>query len=181
MGAKGTNESCTLDQKIEDKCGQGVQKNTLTTLITYIMCSKFVFFTAFIALVSLPFGVKGQKSATRKSPVKTAVDSMMMESNVFVFKQTSSSPDTTKATLRVRVLGKGGKAYPIQGATVLLHRNKDKMLGRVTKHDGRCLFELTPASYSILVQMTGLKTLEKSGFALEVGKVYDLEIMMAQN
>jgi hypothetical protein len=29
--------------------------------------------------------------------------------------------------------------------------------------------------------MTGLKTLEKTGFALESGKVYELEILMAPN
>lgn len=106
---------------------------------------------------------------------------MMLESNVIAFKQASIGADTAKAMLRVRVLEKGGKTEPIQGATVLLRRDKDKMLGRVTKHDGRCLFAPTPATYTVRVQMTGLKSLEKSGFTLEAGKVYDMEITMARN
>jgi len=125
--------------------------------------------------------VTAQKTSTPKSPPKTAVDSMMLESSVFVFKQTSLSADTFKATLRVRVLEKGGDTEPIQGATVLLRRDKDKMLGRVTKHDGRCLFAPTPDSYTVRVQMTGLKSFEKPGFTLEAGKVYDMEILMARN
>ncbi|MFN0173248.1 MAG: carboxypeptidase regulatory-like domain-containing protein [Saprospiraceae bacterium] len=106
---------------------------------------------------------------------------MMMESSVFFFKLASISEDTSKATLRVRVLEKGGDTEPIQGATVLLRRDKDKMLGRVTKYDGRCLFVSAPENYTIQVQMTGLKTFEKPGFMLEAGKVYDMEILMARN
>ena len=105
----------------------------------------------------------------------------MLESSVFVFKETNISDDTSKATLRVRVLEKGGDTEPIQGATVLLRRDKDKMLGRVTTHDGRCLFVSAPENYTIRVQMTGLKTFEKPGFKLEAGKVYNMEILMAKN
>jgi len=136
---------------------------------------------AFIGLLILPFSGIAQKTFTSKSPSKTIVDSMMMESNVFFFKQTSNSPDTAKAMLKVRVLEKDGSASPIQGATVLLRRDNDKMLGRVTRPDGRCLFEPSPALYTIRVQMTGLKTLEKTGFSLESGKVYELEVRMAPN
>lgn len=105
---------------------------------------------------------------------------MMLKSSAFIFKQSSVSPDTTKATLRVRVLEKGGDTEPVHGATVLLRRDKDKILGRVTKNDGRCLFGASPATYTVRVQMTGLKSLEKSGITLDAGKVYDLEIMMAR-
>jgi hypothetical protein len=140
---------------------------------------------AFSILLSVfllaPCFVMAQKPPTPKSPPKTAIDSMMLESNVLIFKQSSVSPDTSKTTLRVRVLEKGGETEPIQGATVLLRRDKDKMLGRVTKHDGRCLFSSAPATYTVRVQMTGLKSIEKPGFVLEAGKVYDLEIQMARN
>lgn len=129
----------------------------------------------------MPASLSAQKQPTPKSPPKTVVDSMMMVSNVSLFKQSSVSPDTSKATLRVRILEKGVETGPIQGATVLLRRDKDKMLGRVTKYDGRCLFSSVPATYTIRVQMTGLRSFEKSGFVLDAGKVYDLEIQMARN
>jgi hypothetical protein len=69
----------------------------------------------------------------------------------------------------------------VQGATVLLRRDNDKMLGRVTTHDGSCSFAPSPASYSVRVQMTGMRSFEKAGVILEAGKVYDLEISMARN
>ncbi|MBK6994079.1 MAG: carboxypeptidase regulatory-like domain-containing protein [Lewinellaceae bacterium] len=134
-----------------------------------------------IVLIMMPLLATAQKTSSTKSPPQTAVDSMMMGSSGFVFRQSSISEDTSKATLRVRVVEKGGDAEPIQGATVLLRRDKDKMLGRVTKPDGRCLFVSVPESYTIRVQMTGLKTFEKPGFMLEAGKVYDMEILMAKN
>lgn len=145
------------------------------------MHQKQAHIVALLGLFLLPCLGFAQKAFTPKSPSKTAIDSMMRESNVFLFKQTSTSPDTTKAMLKVRVMEKGEKSTPIQGATVLLRRDQDKMLGRVTMHDGRCLFESSPALYTVRVQMTGLKTLEKTGFALESGKVYELEILMAPN
>ena len=145
------------------------------------MYPKAIFSLICIVLMMVPLLATAQKTSTPKSPLKSAVDSMMMESNGFVFRQSSISEDTSKATLRVRVLEKGGDAEPIQGATVLLRRDKDKMLGRVTKPDGRCLFVSVPESYTIRVQMTGLKTFEKPGFMLEAGKVYDMEILMAKN
>ena len=145
------------------------------------MYPKAIFSLICIVLMMMPLLATAQKTSTTKSPPKTAVDSMMMGSSGFVFRQSSISEDTSKATLRVRVLEKGGDAEPIQGATVLLRRDKDKMLGRVTKPDGRCLFVSVPESYTIRVQMTGLKTFEKPGFMLEAGKVYDIEILMAKN
>ncbi|MDX1910678.1 MAG: carboxypeptidase-like regulatory domain-containing protein [Saprospiraceae bacterium] len=127
-----------------------------------------------------------QKPPTPKSPeqILFKVDTLAAlsgESSLLVFKQSSISPDTAKAMLRVRVMEEGNPREPLQGATVLLRRDNDKMLGRVTKHDGRCLFSPTPAAYTVRVQMTGLKTLEKSIFVLEAGKVYDMEIVMARN
>jgi len=145
------------------------------------MFSKSAFTKVFVVLLFLPLIATAQKPSTPKSPLKTEVDSMMLTSSVLLFKQSSISADTAKATLRVRVFEKGTDTAPVQGATVLLRRDKDKMLGRVTKHDGRCLFSAAPATYTIRIQMTGLKSLEKPGFALEAGKVYDLEIEMLRN
>ena len=145
------------------------------------MHPKPAFTLACIALLFLPLSAEAQKSRSPKSVPKTEVELQLLESNVLTFKQSSISPDTVKATLRVRVLEKGGEAGPIQGATVLIRRDKDKMLGRVTKPDGRCLFAPSPATYTVRVQMTGLKSFEKQGFALEAGKVYDMEIAMARN
>lgn len=145
------------------------------------MHPKPAFTLACIVLLFLPLSAGAQKSRSPKSAPKTEVELQMLESNVLTFKQSSISVDTAKATLRVRVLEKGGEAGPIQGATVLIRRDKDKMLGRVTKHDGRCLFAPAPATYTVRVQMTGLKSFEKQGFALEAGKVYDMEIAMARN
>lgn len=105
----------------------------------------------------------------------------MLESTVLSFRESGDGADTTKATLRVRVLEKGVGNEPVQGATVLLKREDDKMLGRVTAPDGKCLFQSSPASYTVRVQMTGLKTLEKTGILLEGGTVYELEIRMARN
>lgn len=133
------------------------------------------------AFLCLPFYLLGQKSLTAKSPEPFKPDSVASMSNVVSFKSTGEQPDTSKATLHVRVLEKGQNPVPVQGATVLLRRDKDKMLGRVTRHDGRCSFSFTPASYTVRVQMTGLKTVEKSGFILEAGKDYDMEILMSRN
>lgn len=144
----------------------------------------------FILLLVLPVlwavRLNAQKPPTPKAPeqILFKVDTLAAlsgESSLLVFKQSSISPDTSKAMLRVRVLEQGKQREPIQGATVLLRRDNDKMLGRVTKHDGRCFFSPSPAAYTVRVQMTGLKTLEKSIFVLEAGKVYDMEIVMARN
>ncbi|MBC7777599.1 MAG: carboxypeptidase regulatory-like domain-containing protein [Phycisphaerae bacterium] len=145
------------------------------------MLPKPAFTKIFMVLLLLPLLTAAQKPPTPKSTPKTALDSLMLESSVLAFKQSSISPDTAKANLRVRVFEKGGNTDPIQGATVLIRRDRDKMLGRVTKHDGRCLFEPAPATYTVRVQMTGLKSFEKTGFKLEAGKVYDIEIGMARN
>lgn len=145
------------------------------------MFPKSIFRIAFFTLLFCPISSSAQRPPTPKSAPPTAVDSLLLESSIIVFKQSSISPDASKATLRVRVVEKGLESAPVQGATVLLRRDKDKMLGRVTKHDGRCLFAPSPASYTIRVQMTGLKSLEKTGFLLEGGKVYDMEIAMTRN
>ncbi len=145
------------------------------------MLPKSAFTNICIALFFMPLITAAQKPTTPKSPPTSALDSVLLESSVLVFKQSSISTDSTKATLRVQLYEKGSNTEPLQGATVLLRRDKDKMLGRVTKHDGRCLFSPAPATYTVRVQMTGLKSFEKTGFKLESGKVYDLEIAMARN
>jgi hypothetical protein len=89
--------------------------------------------------------------------------------------------DTTRTVLHVRTAESGEESAPIQGATVLLRRDKDKMLGRVTKGDGKCSFVAAPAEYTLRVQMTGLRSLEKTGILLEAGKAYEMDIRMVRN
>ena len=126
------------------------------------------------------YSAQGQNTLTPKS-VSVLPAEAANESSIQSFLEAGGSPDTAKATLRVRVLEKGLRNDPVQGATVLLKREDDKMLGRVTMPDGRCQFSSAPASYTVRVQMTGLKTLEKTGIVLQGGAVYDLEIRMAKN
>jgi hypothetical protein len=131
--------------------------------------------------LSVCFGsIKAQNTLTAKSVPIYPADAAN-ESSILSFIETGESPDTSKATLRVRVMEKSLGNEPVQGATVLLKRDDDKMLGRVTLKDGRCQFSSSPASYTLRVQMTGLKTLEKTGVVLQGGTVYDLEIRMAKN
>ena len=143
------------------------------------MCSNPFCTPVLVAILFLPLGAAAQKFSP-KSPGTHAIEQKVAESNVLAFREISTSPDTLKATLNVRVLEKGGDTEPVHGATVLLRRDKDKMLGRVTQFDGRCLFHSAPSTYTVRVQMTGLKTLEKTGVSLEAGKVYDLDILMAR-
>lgn len=151
-----------------------------TLTIQSSMCSKpFSTLVWFVAILFLPLSTAAQKFSP-KSPGLAAIEPKAAESNVIAFREISFSPDTIKATLNVRVLERGGETEPVQGATVLLRRDNDKMLGRVTQYDGRCLFHSAPATYTVRVQMTGLKTLEKTGVSLEAGKVYDLDILMAR-
>lgn len=139
-------------------------------------------FPAICLVLLLPLAVRAQESAlSTKNIAPAVVDTMMQDENVWLCRVPSLSADTARATLRVRVLEKGGGTQVVQGATVLLKRDKDKMLGRVTKHDGRCFFSPTPATYSVRVQMTGLKTLEKTGITLRPGQVYDMVIQMEKN
>ncbi|HAD12696.1 MAG TPA: hypothetical protein DCF33_09690 [Saprospirales bacterium] len=138
-------------------------------------CWSFVLLTWSICLL------QAQNTLTTKS-VDVSSDAMQLaESTVFSFRESGEGQDTSKAILHVRVLEKGLRNEAVQGATVLLKRDDDKMLGRVTMPDGRCVFQSTPASYTVRVQMTGLKTLEKKGIRLEGGSIYDLEIQMAKN
>ncbi|MBP6812143.1 MAG: carboxypeptidase regulatory-like domain-containing protein [Saprospiraceae bacterium] len=115
----------------------------------------------------------------QKTVIPPSLDSMK-DSHV-LFLKTVGITDTTKAIVRVLVKETGLTGVPIQGATVLLRRDKDKMLGRVTKQDGRCNFMPTPAMYTARVQLTGYKTLESSGLLFERGKVYELEVRVAHN
>jgi hypothetical protein len=101
------------------------------------------------------------------------------ESQVILFRQVGVA-DTTKTMLEVHILEEN-RRDPIQGATVLLRRDKDKMVGKVSKADGIARFTVKPSEYTLRVQMTGLKSIEQGGFVLEAGKVYRLDLAMAKN
>jgi hypothetical protein len=137
-----------------------------------------MFFPAFIPLFC-GFLVFSSVVSAQQSIKEPPIDSMQ-ESHVFSFK-TVGITDTLKSIVRVQVKDPGYPGVPIQGATVLLRRDKDKMLGRVTKSDGRCNFMPTPATYVLRVQLTGYKSLEKTGLVFEPGKVYELDLRLARN
>ena len=125
-------------------------------------------------LFFIPVAINAQKTALSES-----LDSLH-QSHIAVFKSVGIT-DTAKAIVRVQVKEIGSQNEVIQGATVLLRRDKDKMLGRVTKQDGRCNFMPIPADYAIKVQLTGYKSLDASGLHFEAGKVYELELRIARN
>ena len=87
--------------------------------------------------------------------------------------------DTSRAVLKVLIL-ETGTQEPVQGATVLLRRDGDKMYGRVSQADGRCHFKIGAGNYVVRVQMTGLASFEQSGFLLEKGRSYTMEIAMVK-
>lgn len=86
-----------------------------------------------------------------------------------------------KSTLNILVKEPGPQGSPIQGATVLLRRDKDKMFGRVSDLDGKCTFSATEAAYVIRVQLTGYKSLETDKIFIQKGNAYTLELCLAFN
>jgi len=69
---------------------------------------------------------------------------------------------------------------PVMGATVLLRREKPvRMYGKVTGPQGTCALSIAPDTYAVRVQVTGLASFEQSGFVLEPGTTYTLEIALA--
>jgi hypothetical protein len=115
----------------------------------------------------------------QQTAAPTKIDSIK-ESHVRLFKMVGVT-DTAHALVRVLVKETGTPGETIQGATVLLRRDQDKMLGRVTKQDGRCNFMPSAAEYFIRVQLTGYKSLEVGGYQFEKGKVYEMELRMARS
>lgn len=135
-----------------------------------------IFRTLSFILVCLTAAYSSAAQTSAKSPVQ--VDSLHM-SHISVVRQVGVT-DTMKTIIRVQVKETGSEE-PIQGATVLLRRDLDKMLGRVSRQDGRCNFMPIPAVYAVRVQLTGYKTFEHPGLEFEKGKVYEMVIRMAHN
>ncbi len=87
--------------------------------------------------------------------------------------------DSQQVALNVLVREIGSKE-PVMGATVLLRREKPaRMYGKVTGEYGTCALAIAPDTYSVRVQVTGLASFEQSGFVLEPGTAYILEIGLA--
>lgn len=118
----------------------------------------------FTFLLSLAFSVLGFAQATESTLLK--LDS-------------TETADTSRAVIKV-LLREIETSELVMGATVLLRRESDKMYGRVSEADGRCFFKVGAGSYTVRVQMTGLASFEQSGFLLEKGKSYTMEIAMAR-
>lgn len=120
--------------------------------------------------LALAFAASAPLSAQDSAP------DTLLESRVLSFRQVGTNT-SQKAIMQV-ALRDVADPEPIMGATVLLRRDKDKMLGKVSNAQGNCTFYATPATYTLRVQMTGLKSIEKPGFVLEAGKTYQMEVAM---
>ena len=101
-----------------------------------------------------------------------------IESTLIKFDSTPIA-DTSRAVVKV-LIREDGTSEPVLGATVLLRRDADKMYGRVSQADGRCHFKIGAGNYTVRVQMTGLASFEQTGFLLEKGNSYTMEIVMAR-
>ncbi len=135
----------------------------LRFLLSIFVCT-FLFQTASLA----------QK--TNKGP--GPVDTMANLSRVARFVRTGTTdPKRVGITVVVRELI---DQEPVMGATVLLRReNPARMYGKVTGQQGACALNIAPDTYSVRVQVTGLASFEQSGFVLEPGGAYTLEISLA--
>jgi len=153
----------------------------MTQRSTYLTALRFRPIWLLCGLWILSGNAFAQDSLTAKSIALVFQPTTLLEDQLsaFQFSEVAErSPDSSKAMLLVRILEKDGQLVPVQGATVLLSRDVDKMLGRITKADGRCTFSSHPALYTVRVQMTGLASVERTGIPLIAGKVYALEIRM---
>lgn len=126
-----------------------------------------------IAVVLFPTLTLAQQTIKTIPPIDSA-----KTSHISLFRSIGVV-DTTKSTVRVQVKEIGSNE-PIQGATVLLRRDQDKMLGRVTKPDGRCNFTSEPATYAVRVQLTGYQSLEYPALVLESGHIYEMTIRLGR-
>lgn len=107
-------------------------------------------------------------------------DTATLRSRVLRFAATGAA-EPKKVVVNVLVR-EAADREPVMGATVLLRReNPARMYGKVTGGYGSCAMTIAPDTYSVRVQVTGLASFEQSGFVLEPGTTYILEIALAFN
>ena len=108
----------------------------------------------------------------------TPADTATTASRVLRFTATGGA-EPKKVVINVLVREANGREA-VMGATVLLRReNPVRMYGKVTGAYGTCALTIAPDTYSVRVQVTGLASFEQSGFVLEPGTTYALEIALA--
>ena len=126
------------------------------------------------ACLLLPFFSLAQTTAKSATPA----DSMSRKSHVLRFSR-SGVADPNRVVVNV-VVRESIDRELVMGATVLLRReNPTRMYGKVTGATGACALTIAPDTYSVRVQVTGLASFEQSGFVLEPGSTYTLEIALA--
>ena len=136
----------------------------------------FRFLFPFIACTFL-FQTTSLAQKTNKGP--GPVDTMANLSRVLRFVRVGVAPDPKRVIINV-VVREYIDQEPVMGATVLLRReNPARMYGKVTGQHGTCVLTMAPDTYSVRVQVTGLASFDQSGFVLEPGCAYALEIALA--
>ena len=116
-----------------------------------------------------------QRTAKGPGPM----DTLPNLSRVLRFVRTGVSPDPKRVIINVKV-SEFIDQEAVMGATVLLRReNPVRMYGKVTGQKGSCSLTISPDTYSVRVQVTGLASFDQAGFVLEAGSVYTLEIALA--
>lgn len=133
----------------------------------------------FLLILFLLCGAIAPKSTAQIKAAAPEVLDSVHTSHIAVLRQVGIT-DSARTVIRVQIKETASEE-PIQGATILLRRDRDKILGRVTKSDGRCHFMSIPATYAIRVQLTGYQSFENPGIEFQDGKVYEVVIRMAQN
>lgn len=122
----------------------------------------------------LPFFSLAQTTARSATPA----DTMSRKSHVLRFSR-SGVAEPNRVVVNV-VVRESINREPVMGATILLRReNPTRMYGKVTGASGACALTIAPDTYSVRVQVTGLASFEQSGFVLEQGSAYTLEIALA--
>ena len=121
---------------------------------------------------------QGAAFAQRTSKGPGPIDTVANLSRVMHFVRTGPA-DPKRVTVNV-VVRELIDQEPVMGATVLLRREDPvRMYGKVTGSEGDCSLTISPDTYSVRVQVTGLASFDQSGFLLEPGNAYTLEIALA--
>lgn len=137
---------------------------------------RLLFLTSSLLLLLSSFAAQAQ--TTPKTGAFTDEPTDNKGSHVLRFTATGAAANK-QVVLNVLVR-ETDNSEPVMGATVLLRREQPvRMYGKVTGPYGTCALNIAPDTYAVRVQVTGLASFEQSGFVLEPGTTYTLEIALA--
>ncbi len=141
-----------------------------------MLSHRFLFLTGSLLLLLSCFSATAQ--TTPKTGAFTDEPTDNGASHVLHFAATGAAPN--KQVILNVMVREADDREPVMGATVLLRREKPvRMYGKVTGPYGTCALTIAPDTYAVRVQVTGLASFEQSGFVLEPGTTYTLEIGLA--